>query len=715
MEKQLHDRWHPHRFAYLLALLGLLVYLLLCTDAFDRSALRGAVDFSSGWVTDGGSVVDTDTLVAGDFGGSVTISKRLPDTISYHDAFCFLSNNTRVEVRIKGEKVYVFDPAENLTGKGYGTACHTVSLSPRDAGETIEVHISAKFSDRQGGRMWSTYLTTAVNYVRLITLERAFAGFVSALILFLGILMAIIYFCLPNKSALPYDLFALGLALSALGLWSIIDTTLPHLLTGNLHVFRVLDYLLTHFSIYPLACFVTSVTQQRRRIYSRIAFWFSFSCVALMIALRCGAGIDMHRLNVVAYADYLCFFVLIIAILADNWRYCRAKHCETGLRGFAVGAFALIASVIADIVLYLCGVRSVGMHGNFMRVGLCVFAAEMLLQFLRWWSGERTSIVRDRFINHVLQYAVSKDDPEASIRATLEYMGEELGADRVYIFEDMHDGSFANTYEWCREGVAPKAGALQSVPFDGVLDAWYGEFARSHHVLIRDLAAYRSVNEPIYDLFKPFGVERLVAGPMELNGAYAGFLGMDNPPAARMEDIAELIRLLSYFLSQLVHRREEKARLLRHSYCDSLTGARNRRALTEFEASELSPGKPYGYLMCDINGLKAMNDTQGHEAGDALILDTVKCLTEVFGFQNVYRTGGDEFVVYTFPESAEALDADVARVKELLKQKDRSVSIGAVFCAGNDRTLAEVHAEADALMYAEKDRYYQGRNDRRRR
>ncbi len=704
-------------YAHLLLLAVLLAYLLFSTDAFHRQHIYGsAVDFSEGWhVAESGEAVDLDDLTVGkNFGGSVMLEKRLPDEIAYESDLCFSTNNANVEVWIDGEAVYSFTARENLTGRGYGTMYHTVSLSPEDAGRTIRVFLSTVLPNQAGGHMWSTYLCPTSNYLRLIILDRSFSGTASLIILFLGFLMIVIFICLPKKSALPYDPLSLGIALLLLGLWSLVDTSVLQLLTGNIYVFRVLDYLLPHLAVYPLVCFVNSVTEVKRPIYPRLAFWVSAVTIAMLLVLRYARGMDMHQLVALSYADYVALFALLVAVLVDNHRYCAKQQRETGLRIFSVGTGILVACVLADIVLYLFGLRMFEMHGSFMRIGLCVFACEMLIQFMRWWSGERTSIAHDRFINHVMQYSVSKNDPESSIMAVLEYMGRELGADRVYIVEDMNTGAFDNTYEWCREGVPSAIGARKGVPFDGMLDTWYLEFGRTQRVLIPNLEAYRSVSEPIYHLLKPQGVKRLVAGPLKLDGMYTGYFGMDNPPAAIMEDIAELIHLLSYFLSQLVQQREEQKRLFRYSFYDSLTEVKNRRALDDFEESKLDTDKPYGYLMCDINGLKSVNDTKGHESGDAMILEVASCLIQVFGADNVYRTGGDEFAIYAFPESAEALNADVARVKELLAQRGHSASIGAVFCEGGSRTLSQVHAEADALMYAEKDRHYQGRNDRRR-
>ena len=49
-------------------------------------------------------------------------------------------------------------------------------------------------------------------------------------------------------------------------------------------------------------------------------------------------------------------------------------------------------------------------------------------------------------------------------------------------------------------------------------------------------------------------------------------------------------------------------------------------------------------VMCDINGLKEINDQKGHDAGDKFIVQTAQTLKSVFGKRHVYRFGGDEFI-----------------------------------------------------------------------
>lgn len=699
--------------AYIIVCLVLVDYVVRFTDAFDNLPGRVASDFASDWRTEDGQSVDADRISAGEFGGSVVIEKELPQTLRYHDDFCFASNNARVTVWVAGRLTYFFDTKENLTGRGYGTTYHTVGLAPGDAEQTIRIELVSVFDSHEGGRLGEIKICDSANYLRLLAERRFLAGGISGLIIFFGLLMIVVFIWMPKKAALPYDLAALGTAAVIFGIWCGIDTGSPQLLTGGIYVYRVLDYFLLPLTEYPTVRFVTSLTKKKRGIYSRIMLFASMGFEAVLLSLRIFGRRDLHSFTPIAHVSYFVCLAVIVALLVDNNRYCRKNGLDTDMGFFTAGAVCFMAGALLDIGIYIAGAHRFGMHGTFLRLGLCAFVVEMLVQFLRWWSGERTSIERDRFINKGLQYAVSENDPETNINAMLEYLGTELHADRVYIFEYMHDGTFDNTYEWVREGVAPRIDTLKGLPYRGKLDVWFEEFRRYNRVFIPDMEAYRETNPVMYDILKDKGVKRLIVGPLESKGEYLGFFGVDDPPKESMEEIAEIIRLISYFFSQLILQREGQKRLIRYSYYDSLTGVRNRRACLEFESKELDPDGSYGFIMCDINGLKQANDTLGHEAGDQLILDVAKSLREVFGAKNVYRMGGDEFAAYSFAESEEEFNADVEHIKRLLTERQRSASIGTVYCESGAMSNAEVKAEADARMYEEKERYYQGRNDRR--
>ena len=117
--------------------------------------------------------------------------------------------------------------------------------------------------------------------------------------------------------------------------------------------------------------------------------------------------------------------------------------------------------------------------------------------------------------------------------------------------------------------------------------------------------------------------------------------------------------------------------------------------------------EPFAVAVCDVNGLKLINDTLGHKAGDEYIRSASLMICEAFSHSPVYRVGGDEFVVFLSGR-------DYAGRKEILSHlHDRSVehigtgevvvSVGmSEYEPEKDARLQSVFERADARMYAEK-------------
>lgn len=160
----------------------------------------------------------------------------------------------------------------------------------------------------------------------------------------------------------------------------------------------------------------------------------------------------------------------------------------------------------------------------------------------------------------------------------------------------------------------------------------------------------------------------------------------------------------------------------KYAYYDQLTGLQNRRAYSEkIDQLAQTPTTDCCVIMIDVNGLKRINDTYGHSAGDGQIIGTAKCLSQCFeGVGEVYRLGGDEFcVIATLPESAaweRLLDAEqMAAGWTGQSVESISLSYGMATTRDNPNIEAALKA-ADQNMYEFKRRYYttSGRERRRR-
>ena len=145
---------------------------------------------------------------------------------------------------------------------------------------------------------------------------------------------------------------------------------------------------------------------------------------------------------------------------------------------------------------------------------------------------------------------------------------------------------------------------------------------------------------------------------------------------------------------------------------DALTGVKSRHAYQEKER-ELDEqignhtAVDFGIVVCDLNGLKLINDEFGHKAGDERIRQASRLICELFSHSPVYRNGGDEFVVYLagrdYEDRAQLMQALHDRSVANIETGDVVVSGGlAVFDHNADARLRPVFDRADAAMYEEK-------------
>ena len=177
-----------------------------------------------------------------------------------------------------------------------------------------------------------------------------------------------------------------------------------------------------------------------------------------------------------------------------------------------------------------------------------------------------------------------------------------------------------------------------------MLDLWYKEFYNHRGVFIEDLEEYKKVSPSMYELLKPQDIHSLIAWPIFVDELCVGFLGIDNPVRKHMEDVVRIFEMVGYIMSIIIRQRDNVRILRRLSYEDQLTGVKNRREFDTFIKNEYPNVTSVGLLSCDLNGLKRTNDTMGHEAGDKFIIKVAENLAKIFGYNYVYRMGGDEFV-----------------------------------------------------------------------
>ena len=702
---------------YFVALTLFVSRILFFTDLKDfffaeREAAKR--DYSTDWILDSGEHINLRDQSAGDLGGSFCASKVLPDEMLETDAVYLSTSNVCFKVYVADQLIYSYDTHENITGTGDGVSYHMIGLGVKDEGATMRIEAQTAFANKRGGRINEMQFGPEEEFRYYLMRSNFLAEYLSVLMVIFGVVVIAFFFMVFRTSPTLRSLWALGLSAILFGVWSMSDIGMPQLHMGTVYSCREIVYGIPHLAIFPMVYFVNHVTKAKRKIYLYLSFAISITCFSWLIFSRYVFGTDLHTMTEVIYFSYVSGLLMFVILLVDNELYCRKQKVSSNLKYFYLGAGIFIVTSFIDIIRYTIGTKTAIGRGSWFRFGLVLFFIFMAFQIYAWWRSEKSSLERDRFINRLLQYVMDTEDPESKLDKVLEYLCTELNADRAYIFEDNHDGTFDNTYEYCAHGVTPEIEHLKGLPFDGVIDVWYREYEKGGQVLIYDLEKYREVSESMYQVLKPQGIRTLVTGPLMLDGEYIGFFGVDNPPPQMMQEVSEIMKLLMYFLSEMISQRDGHRQLVDYSYHDALTGVGNRRAIRKFEKEELDTSRSYGFVMCDINGLKTVNDTGGHAAGDELIRTVASCLTDAFGDENVYRMGGDEFAVYAYEDSEQAFESRIEGFRSAVSRKGAHVAIGSSYAEGGDPNYQTRRTEADSKMYEEKRRFYRDGNDRRR-
>ncbi len=319
----------------------------------------------------------------------------------------------------------------------------------------------------------------------------------------------------------------------------------------------------------------------------------------------------------------------------------------------------------------------------------------------------------EEIVNEGLRLALSTSSADQALDVILEYIGKALDGERTYIFERNENGCDDNTYEWVANGIKPEKENLQNLPPE-VCANWYRNFQADKHIVIGDLEEIREDDPVQYENLKRQDIHSLVVVPLYEDQNIIGFYGVDNPPVKSLDYASNMLQIMGHFIVSSIRRRNLLRQLERMSYRDQLTQFGNRYAVNRFVEHEWK-GEQIGVVYCDITGLKKVNDEQGHEAGDRLIVNACECLGRVFKGYGLYRIGGDELLVLCLGIEEKELGEHVERLRADMKEHQVTMAVGMIWKERGPKDIDLLLNESERLMYEDKERYYKEHGlDRRR-
>ncbi len=246
-----------------------------------------------------------------------------------------------------------------------------------------------------------------------------------------------------------------------------------------------------------------------------------------------------------------------------------------------------------------------------------------------------------------------------------------------------------------------------------VVQTWDSTIGDSTCVIIKDqndMDWLRSVNPVWCETLAESGTKSIVLFPLVYNGETLGYIWTKNFNVENTVKIKETLELSTFFIASEIANYQLMKKLEVLSSIDMLTGVKNRNTMNN-GVDEIVAGKkkmhyPYAVVFVDLNGLKRVNDEGGHTAGDQLLRNAAAILRGVFFDSDVYRAGGDEFMIIADDKDENKISARVEQLSKRTESTDVHFAVGSCIVDENDDIRMAMRL-ADERMYANKNEYYE--------
>ena len=257
--------------------------------------------------------------------------------------------------------------------------------------------------------------------------------------------------------------------------------------------------------------------------------------------------------------------------------------------------------------------------------------------------------------------------------------------------------------------------------FYDLAESWEATISGSNCLIAKnaqDMEVVKARNPEWYRSLVENGVHSIVLFPLRSGNVRHGYIWATDFKAEDAPRIKEALELSTFILGSEIGNHLLLERLHVLSARDMLTGALNRNEMNNYvdalSDGRVCPGKPVGALFADLNGLKQVNDTLGHPAGDELIRAANRVLHSVFHDEEIFRAGGDEFTMIVVDATEEEMAEKARQIHECAKREE-NISFALGHHVEDDcRNVRAALRKADENMYENKRAYYREHPEKKR-
>lgn len=304
--------------------------------------------------------------------------------------------------------------------------------------------------------------------------------------------------------------------------------------------------------------------------------------------------------------------------------------------------------------------------------------------------------------------AVQADDPCESPKIMIQKVCSSLGAEDIFIYEKYGESNFILSHKYA-ENSGKEIPELSREMCSAIADEL---LSKKYILLTADDTAHSEL--PLSDILTERHLYSFAAIPIFDGNELCGFCCAENFPFCACGNTLETFCRAGFFVCSCLKWSKLFLQLKQMGLTDNLTGVGNRHAMNKLEGSLETP-IPLGLIYCDISGLKHINDTYGHNAGDEYIQNACGVLKKLFPVEVLFRIGGDELLVVLKDISESELNEKTAALKAELAESSVALAVGSSFGIADKNGFGKILREAEMQMYQDKTAYYKrvGRERRR--
>ena len=344
-------------------------------------------------------------------------------------------------------------------------------------------------------------------------------------------------------------------------------------------------------------------------------------------------------------------------------------------------------------------------------IGYCQY----IFEFTKEGEADRMAAVSVSAAEAVIKASLTllrSEDFISSVRDVLRVIMEEADAEVSQII--LIDREHKQSIDFCRlmsEDARPlRHPGVEKISYE-LMSTWERMIGVSNAVIIQneqDMGQMAEENPAWAESMRMNNVRSLVLVPLRRAKEVTGYLYVVNYDISKTVKVKELLELMSFVLGSEIYTYMLLNKLEELSQIDTLTGILNRRAMQKrMRYLENHKTEAFGVVNIDLNGLKVVNDNEGHDAGDRLLIQAGELLGKVFYQDDLFRTGGDEFVIITSRIDQETFYKKVKRLRDDTEKNARvSFAIGEYWSEGGE-DIKDVFRYADERMYADKMAFYE--------